>query len=728
MSNFLGKASRSLAGAALLSAASLLLGGSPCFADRLTPEPNISLKDIGAGDMLAKGHLPSLDVWFTGYGDYKLAEGSYIHLEFDHSDLVRPEDSTLTVAVNGTPISSFLLTQENARRTSIRIPVPADRLKRDSNHLQFKYYMRLRYDDCLDDNDEGLWSNIYQTSYLHYEYEQPLQFLGLPPLDLGKLPAPIIRNSVPITEVAVVVPDQPTASQVSSAASVAARFGQWASGGAIKATLYTAGQFTQQARLARDVVVIGEAGANPLLDELLPQLPLKFIRDGDGARYVDGNDAAIDPTSGILQLIASPWDPRTAVLVVSGGNDEGVRRAVRTVSSRLAMKALQGPFAIVGAATEELKKGEAAAADTKTVSTTLDQIGVSDTRVTGFGLRSTTFAIDVPPVDAQSGAYMDLAISHSPLVDPILSSVTLSLNGVPVKTLALKTDASQRRTERIQIPASNLKPGLNSVTISFYLYAKRSDWYCMPLADERAWAVIHSDSALVVPLGQDAVALDLANYPYPFISGGSAADMVLVLPDQPNLRSSGLQVAVALGKQMVGNSTELQAVLESQLTDDIKRKYHLIVLNEPKGDGIMAELVPRLPMTLEPGSQRSLQKAEAVLLGIKDAANLGIVEIIPSPWNSNKALLLVSGTTVEMAQEAPPALETRFAPGNVALVTKDDEGKPKKVGMKISGTGERIATGPKAQTRLFLISAAPAALLALGMMVLMLARAAGRPE
>ena len=102
--------------------------------------------------------------------------------------------------------------------------------------------------------------------------------------------------------------------------------------------------------------------------------------------------------------------------------------------------------------------------------------------------------------------------------------------------------------------------------------------------------------------------------------------------------------------------------------------------------------------------------------------------MIPSPWNSDRALLLVSGTTAEMARQTTAALEGRFLPGNIALVTGDDEGKNKVVGIKLSGSGDSVTTGHKSQNRIFALAAAPAALLVLGMMGLMLARAARRPE
>ena len=178
------------------------------------------------GDLVARGHLPTLDIWFPGSGDYELADGNYLHLEYDHSELVRPEDSTLTVLLNGSPITSTFLTSENAKRTTWKIDLPKDKLKRDLNHIQLKYYMRIRDDDCVNQENPGLWSNIFDVTHIHYEYVSPLKFLGLPPPDLGLLPKPFIRSTIPEGPIAFVLPNE-VSTQDFSAAALRLDSGSW---------------------------------------------------------------------------------------------------------------------------------------------------------------------------------------------------------------------------------------------------------------------------------------------------------------------------------------------------------------------------------------------------------------------------------------------------------------------------------------------------------------------
>ena len=68
-----------------------------------------------------------------------------------------------------------------------------------------------------------------------------------------------------------------------------------------------------------------------------------------------------------------------------------------------------------------------------------------------------------------------------------------------------------------------------------------------------------------------------------------------MIPDEPSLLQDSLQVAVALGKQCVGNTTEMLAGTEAQLTDEIRRNNHLIVYGAPPGNPIINQLGPELP-------------------------------------------------------------------------------------------------------------------------------------
>ncbi len=724
-------AARTGLGVALLVALCMWVQSPTAFADRLDPQPDVSLRSMKLSDFTVHGHLPSMDIWFTGYGDYRLAEDrSYLSLEYDHSELVRPSDSTLTVLLNDVPVGSVFLTPENTKRTVWRIPLPSDKLKRDLNHVQLKYLMRIRDDDCVNQENPGLWSTIFDTTSIHYQYQSPPQFLALPAPDLARLPEPFFRKAVADDDIAVVIPDQPTSVEFSAAASVAARFGQWATGKPLKTSLYYAGQLGKQLRSGRDLVVIGRPGTNSVLDELMPQLPLKAKQNDQGRDYVDESGSIVAPDSGIIQEIISPWDERCSILIVSGGNDEGLRRAVRTLSSRLGMKALQGPYAVVTRAEEELRRGEKPSDVGSQMGITLEQLGFDDLPAKGAGPKAITFTMDTPPIDSGAGAYFDMNLSYSPLLDPVLSSVTVSLNGVQVRSLNLKPEGSQRTVQRITLPPGSLKPGPNSVTILFALYLRGSEWYCMPLADERAWGVLHRDSAFVLPVGPDPPTLDLANFPYPFVKNGSPLGTYLVLPEDPTMFQDSLNVAAALGRQSLGDSTEMEAGLESQLTEEIRKKYELAIYGVSPNSGILTELGPQLPLELGGDSQRSLQKPESVLLGVKDAANLGIIELIPSPWNqTEKAVLVVSGTSAETARRSPQALEGRLPAGNIALITLDEKGENKVASIKMAGKTVRQAADSPAQRqrRLYTIAAIPAVFLIIGMLGLMIFRSARRP-
>jgi len=668
----LSKLIRLVTSALLLTVVGISTYVAPVTADQLITESNITLRQVGQGDLKAVGHLPTLDIWFPGFGDYELGEGSYLSLAFDHSPLVRAGDSTITVEINDVPVSSLLLDGDNAKRSVWNVALPKDRLRQDINHVILKYYMRLRDGECIWDDDTALYSTVYGDSYIHYEYLVPRKFISLPPPDLSRFPEPFLRVTSPAGRVAVIVPDQASASDFSAAASVVARFGQLAGSKPLTATLYLASQVDRDIKMQQDLVVIGQPGANPVLREIGTSLPLKQDQQNVQGGYVDESGSPIDQDAGVIQEIISPWDQRFAVLVVSGGSDEGVRRAARAVSSQLAMKSLQGPYAIVTKAAEALWQGENPQNKSAPVTRSLQQMGLQDLAFTGVGEHAATFSFDAPAPDNRGEAYFDLVITHSPLLDPSRSSLTVSLNGVPMDSLLLQAENSERTSHHLRLPTTGLRAGPNVMTVKFSLYSQRADWReCAPLAPERAWVVLHADSRLVLPAGGEDPPLNLAGLPYPFVRNGLLTGTFLVLPDDPAAREHSLQVAVTLGRQALGDSTEMGAGLAAQLADEVKREREIVLYGVPSGNAVVADVAAKLPLSLGKDAQRTLQRPELVLLGVKDAARLGIMELVPSPWNASKALLVISGTSSEMLLQTLPALGERLPDGNVATVNAE---------------------------------------------------------
>ncbi len=676
------------------------------------------------GDLTARGNVATLSIYLPGYGDYELGEGGYLYLEYDHSPLLRPEGSTLTVVANGTPVGSVLLTAQYAGRTGWKVSLPADRLRRDINLVELRYQMRLQDGgDCTDQENPALYSTVYANSYLHYDYASPLRFIPLPAPDLARFPEPFLRPTAPGGDVTFVLPDHPSSGDFSAAASIAARFGQLAGSKPFTARLRLAGGMSQELRASQDLVVVGTPEANGLLRELSSRLPLKYGQGEGATGYVDQAGQSVAPDGGVIQELPSPWDNRFSVLVVSGGSEEGVSRAARTLSSRLGASTLQGSYAIVTEASEGLRQGQGQGTppEGSTSAVSLEQLGIGKSTVKGAGGHSISFSFDALPPDGSEGVYFDLVSSHSPVLDPSRSTVTVAVNGTPVYTMALKADNGERSSRRIRLSGPALRPGSNSATVTFNLYPPPTEG-CGPDAQERAWAVLHPDSSLQLPPATKQPPLGLSNLPYPFVQRGTLSSSLLVLPDDPTFLEDSLQVAAVLGRQSSGTSTELRAGTASDLTEETKRSYHLVAYGLPENNGVIAEAAGMLPMALGAGSERTLRGPETVLLGVKDAANLGILELVPSPWSADKALLVLSGTSPEMARQSYQALDDRLPAGDVAIVSMDDKGESKVAALTLPVGVAHPAGDTQVKNRLYTVASIPALLVIVGMVGLMLAR------
>ncbi len=709
-------------GTSLLVVLALLLLAAPASAAQPAPQRDVSLKQLRMGDLTARGNVATLSIYLPGYGDYELGEGGYLYLEYDHSPLLRPEGSTLTVVANGTPVGSVLLTAQNAGRTGWKVSLPADRLRRDINLVELRYQMRLPDGgDCTDQENPALYSTVYANSYLHYDYASPLRFIPLPAPDLARFPEPFLRPTAPGGDVTFVLPDHPSSGDFSAAASIAARFGQLAGSKPFTAKLRLAGGMSQELRAGQDLVVVGTPEANGLLRELSSRLPLKYGQRDGATGYVDQVGQSVAPDSGVIQELLSPWDNRFSVLVVSGGSGEGVSRAGRTLSSRLGTATLQGSYAVVTKASEGLRQGQSTPSEGSTSAVSLEQLGIRESTAKGAGAHSISFSFDALPTDGSEGVYFDLVSSHSPVLDPSRSTVTVAVNDMPVYTMALKADNGERSSQRIRLSGPALRPGSNSATVTFNLYPPPTEG-CGPDAQERAWAVLHPDSSLQLPPTTKQPPLGLSNLPYPFVQRGTPSGSFLVLPDDPTFLEGSLQAAVVLGRQSSGTSTELQAGTASGLTEETKRSYHLVAYGLPENNDAIASASEQLPMALGAGSERTLRSPESVLLGVKDAANLGILELVPSPWNADKALLVLSGTSPEMARQSYQALGDRLSAGNVAIVSKDDKGESKVAALTLAATVAHPAGDTQVKNRLFTVAAIPALLVIVGMVGLMLAR------
>ena len=150
-----------------------------------------------------------------------LPAGSSINLASSHFPQEPDEPSTVEVEVNGRLLSEIGLNRENADKGQTRIDLPARLLAAGANQI----VIRLKSGAACEDVGALLSVEIDASSLLSFGYEQRSY-----PVDLARYPLPFSEKGLLRAPVTLVLPDEPTADNLSAAMSLAARLGQASEG------------------------------------------------------------------------------------------------------------------------------------------------------------------------------------------------------------------------------------------------------------------------------------------------------------------------------------------------------------------------------------------------------------------------------------------------------------------------------------------------------------------
>ncbi|MCS7003529.1 MAG: cellulose biosynthesis cyclic di-GMP-binding regulatory protein BcsB, partial [Dehalococcoidia bacterium] len=252
---------------------------------------------------------------------------------------------------------------------------------------------------------------------------------------------------------------------------------------------------------------------------------------------------------------------------------------------------------------------------------------------------------------------------------------TVVLNNTPIGSVTLRPIHANRGSVRIAIPPSVLAPGQNTLQFNFGFQQDRT--VCQEPLRENVWGVIHSDTEIRLPLSPETTTLGLQYYAYPFVRGGSLANSLLALPDQPTARdlSVAAQLAIDLGRRASMDALWLQAAPASAVTDAQKRERNVILIGRLEDNRLIREINEALPLAVGEET-RSLRQANQTVVTVRGQGDVGIVQQVVSPWtvseNDRAVVMVVTGTTAESVGWAARALTTNRLSGTVVTVTRDN--------------------------------------------------------
>lgn len=582
--------------------------------------------------------------------------------------------SQLDVRLNNRLISSINLTANDLGEQTIPIPLPNDLLNDPQirNH-EIVLDFRAR-DNCLANIDSRVVLES-SKSFMHFEYQE-----FAPSLDLALYPQPLFNGSFRSVAESVlfVLSDNPLNEDFQALADISLGLGLL-TGNRLQYRVTSVSLLTEQERTSNNLVYIGTVGNHSLIRELYAQNQLPTRYDGTQITIAD---QIIPDSNGIIQLAANPQNQQLAIMVVTSTAAEGIAKAGRALAGQTSVFGLSGPVIIVESMTDAgFVRQEIVGNRARFSELGFDSFAV----VNGARIQ----AIDVDftiPADGQlsTDAYVDVIYNYSSSINPSNATMTVLFNSVPVgsaylERLAGTETASQYRTLRAQIPPALANiGGDNRVSI---LVDLQGDYGCDLPNDDALWFAVSNESELYIPRvpfdaeRSPAMAL-VRNFPEPFNRRPDLANLIVTLPDVPSLAdlTQMSRVLSAIASSATGATRfSTRVILGGGISSEDLVEKDIIAIGRPSTNSFVRAINNVLPQPFIEGEDVLQQVLENVTYRLTSDINLGLLQTIVSPWDSQRSLLLISGTSLVGQEFAVTALLDRQGlynrNGNVVFVS-----------------------------------------------------------
>ena len=285
-----------------------------------------------------------LDYVFSMPLEWRLDNPPFFHLKFSHAKSLDPTRSAISINLNGLPLGSAILNEENAVDGELVISLPPNQLKSGRNTLSIQVDMELLdTEHCIGRTDTRAWTVISNESeiflpYTQAEVEPVLRYFPFP-----------FSNPTGVDDTLIVVPDEPDEIIINQVIRIAGLLGGTSRTEKLTVPILFDSEVNDTIRENNHLILLGRPTQNTLLSEVNNQLPHPFIRGTDVLLplAIDRVVFLADPerNAGLLEVIDSPWSDSHVLLAVTGTTDGGVALAFEALATET--NRLNGNLAVV---------------------------------------------------------------------------------------------------------------------------------------------------------------------------------------------------------------------------------------------------------------------------------------------------------------------------------------------------------------------------------------------
>jgi len=605
--------------------------------------PNVfALSQLGYVERLMRGPYDSSSVYFSLPANIKLAPSSFITLKYaiawsgsssNEAD-VPDVGGTLLVYFNDELIDTIILTSDAPLEKEIPIPDTALTNVDESGRYNLRFFLNA---DMNCDVGSGQTTLIVdKSSQLNFQYEV------VPPLaDLTLFPRPIYQpDSILPSSALIVVPDNPEAYELQAALAAMTGIGS-VTNGRLNIQLITPSGLTQDLVTNNHLIFVGLAKNFSSLEAV------NFPASVSNGRVQIGEEY---DTDGVIEIGLSPWSTANVVMFVGGNSQEAVVKAGQALSTGKIV-AVEKPDLSLITAVNPLESAPSQEDQT------FKDLGYDDVTLGLYGDNYAEYVFYASSEQAASeGAYVDVVISHSDLIDYDQTGLTLLLNDEVVGGLKLSEETPS--VQKIKLVPGILRRGFNRLEVVSDILP-RFDCYSDDLLSTSV--TISNTSTFHLPVSSIQIDLgenvNLSNFPYMFLDSKDLGNIAYVLaPNDPISWNYAALVAYSIGADGIVSLANIHAVYGDNVSEDILKADHLLIFGLPNAVPFFSEINDILPAPFDPNKNEAIQPSMLVNYSLLPDTSVGYLQLLSSPWNIDRTILVVSGNTIDGLPMAGAAL------------------------------------------------------------------------
>lgn len=597
-----------------------------------------SFADLNTTEMTLRSPLTVERLLFSVPPNLRLVSGSFI-INYDvlltGTEIAKIQEvggvfgGNLFVKFNDVIVATIPVNTSGSYSQQIELPVSAFTLIReDGRHiLTFTFDSQV---SCAYDVNAIVTLKGSSAFDLGYESTSPT-------LNLSRLPAPFyLQDSIIPDGARVVVPDDPDAGELQAALNVMAGFGSMISD-VYDLQLVSVGNLTEADRAKYHLIFVGLPEKLALLSEV------DFKQPVAGGAFSGLPERARD--DGILEMALSPWNPLKAVLLVSGTTPQAILKAAHAVSTARVL-IFEDPTLSYVSNVQLLSQALPSVEDFSLAD--LGYTTQDSGLISGIGVTSRDFIFYAArnQVMAKDG-YIDLTYYHSGLLEYGAASFSLYLNGQIFSTILFTKETEQVTDTHIRIPPGLLRYGENRLEVRASLLQQPS---CNQDLSFDPWLTISDQTKFHLPITEGVtpttnVPRDLKFFPDLFTGASDLGDVAFVLPKTADKWNLAGQIAYALGDAVQPALVNLAMAYADDVPQEILDNYSLIVVGKAADLPIIADLNEQLPAPFDLSTNTASERQLQISYRIPEGQHVGYLELMASPYNSEKSILVVAGNT-----------------------------------------------------------------------------------